>query len=138
MPHQPTPVRSYRDLRVWQASLKLSIEVYRVTRQLPTDERYGLVAQLRRAASSVSANIAEGHGRRHLGDDLHHLSIANGSLMELETHLHLAAALSYVGEADAAILFRATAEVSRMLAGLARRLREKLPGHRTPSTEHRA
>ena len=71
---------------------------YELTKQFPPNELYGLVSQIRKAAVSIPANIAEGHGREHLGDYLHHLSIANGSLMELETHLLLAGRLGYLDE----------------------------------------
>src|SRR5947208_10193500 len=72
-------IRGYRDLEVWQKAMVLVELCYRVTRQYPITERYGLCSQARRAAISVPANIAEGQGREHLGDYLRHLSIANGS-----------------------------------------------------------
>ena len=75
-------VNGYRDLLVWGRAMDLVVETYRLTEAFPREEKYGLVQQLRRAAVSVPSNIAEGHGRDHLGDYLHHLSIANGSLME--------------------------------------------------------
>jgi four helix bundle protein len=75
-------VRSYRDLIVWQKAMDLVVESYRLSRLLPKSEVYGLGSQLQRAAVSVPANIAEGQGREHLGEYVHHLSIANGSLME--------------------------------------------------------
>src|SRR5207247_9756088 len=82
-------IRSYRDFLVWQKAMGLVVECYRITTLLPKNETYGMVNQIQRAAVSVPANIAEGHGRDHLGDYLHHLSVANGSRMELETHLWL-------------------------------------------------
>src|SRR5262249_50090727 len=81
------PLQSYRDLKVWQRALDMTVECYRLSRTLPGSEVYGLSSQIRRASVSVPANIAEGHGRKHLGDYLHHPSVARGSLMELETHL---------------------------------------------------
>ena len=89
-------IRSYRDLEVWQKAMALVVESYRFTNLFPKSETYGLSSQIQRAATSIPANIAEGHGRDHLGDYLHHLSVANGSLMELETHLEIASRLSYV------------------------------------------
>jgi len=68
-------LKTYRGLEVWQVSLKLVEEVYRVTRRLPEEEKFGLVSQMRRAAVSIPTNIAEGYGRSHRGDYLHHLSL---------------------------------------------------------------
>src|SRR5262245_48278962 len=93
-------VKSYRDLLVWQKAMNLVVESYRLANQLPKSELYGLTSQIQRAAISVPANIAEGHGRDHLGDYLRHLSIANGSLMELETHLLLIHRLAYLSIED--------------------------------------
>jgi len=93
-----------------------------VRRSLAT-RTFGLTAQVRRAILSVSANIAEGHGRDHLGEYLHHLSISHGSLMEVETHLHVARRLGYAPATDINALLARTAELGRMLCGLSRTLR---------------
>jgi len=77
---------------------------------------------MQRCAVSVPANVAEGHGRDHLGDYLRHLSIANGSLMELETHFLVASRLAYLNESDLQQAFALTAEVGRMLTGLSKKL----------------
>lgn len=79
-------VQGFRELRVWQAGMELVEGVYGLTRAFPKHELYGLAGQLQRAAVSVPANIAEGHTRHHLGEYLHHLSIARGSLAEVETY----------------------------------------------------
>lgn len=118
-------VKSYRDLLVWQKAVDLVIDCYGLTKQLPKSETYGLAAQIQRAAVSIPANIAEGHGREHLGDYLHHLSIANGSLMELETHILIAERLAYLGTTDVERLLRQSGEISRMLTGLTKKLRVK-------------
>ena len=118
-------VNSYRDLEVWQKATDLVIECYRLTIRFPKNELYGLTAQIQKAAVSIPANIAEGHGRDHLGDYLHHLSIANGSLMELETHLLIANRLCYLKESELQPVLSLSAEVGRMLAGLTRALRKK-------------
>jgi len=81
---------------VWGRAMDLVVETYRLTEAFPREEKYGLVQQLRRAAVSVPSNIAEGHGRDHLGDYLHHLSIANGSLMEVETQVLIAGRMAYL------------------------------------------
>ena len=115
-------VKNYRDLKVWQKAMDLVIVGYDLARQFPQSELYGLVSQIQRAAVSIPANIAEGHGREHLGDYLHHLSMANGSLMELETHFLLAGRLGYLKEQQVNSVLDLTAEVGRMLAGLTKSL----------------
>jgi four helix bundle protein len=123
-------VKSYRDLQVWQKAMALVVESYSVTRLLPKSESYGLIGQIQRAAVSIPANIAEGHGREHLGDYVRHLSIANGSLMELETHFLITVELAHVTREQTAFAMSMASEVGRMLAGLTRKLRGPL----TPET----
>jgi four helix bundle protein len=89
-------IRSHRDLLVWQRAMDLVEHCYRATTHLPKSEVYGLSSQLQRAAVSVPANIAEGHGRKSTRAYLHHLSIAYGSLAELETHIEIACRLKYL------------------------------------------
>lgn len=120
------PIRSYRDLEVWKRSMDLVTSCYALSDGLPSSETYGLRSQIRRAAVSIPANIAEGHGRDHLKDYLRHLSIANGSLKELETHLLIAARLGYSKQDHIETLLRTTSEVGRMLSGLSRKLRERV------------
>jgi four helix bundle protein len=115
-------IKSYRDLLVWQKAMDLVVESYQLAKKLPHDELYGLVSQLRRAAVSVPANIAEGHGRRRLGDYLHHLSIASGSLTELETHLLIAVRLGYLQADEIKRVWEMATEVGRMLTGLSEKL----------------
>lgn len=119
---RPT-VRTYRDLVVWQRAIDLVDTAYRVSRAFPSEERFGLTSQLRRAAVSIPANIAEGHGREHLGEYLHHLSIANGSLMELETHIVIAGRMGYVTAEGMQRTLDLTGDVGRMLSGLTRALK---------------
>jgi four helix bundle protein len=116
-------VRSYKDLKVWEKAMDLVVEGYRLTRRLPQSESYGLSSQIRRAAVSIPANIAEGHGREHLGDYLHHVSVSNGSLMELETHFLIADRLGYLTKEDLGKAFELTSEVGKMLAGLTKSLK---------------
>lgn len=113
-------IRSYRDLIVWQRAMELAESCYRIGATLPTDERYGLVDQIRRSAVSIPANIAEGHGRLHRGDYLRFLSIARGSLAELRTLLLLSARLHHADISTASML---AGETSRMLSTLIRHLR---------------
>jgi len=95
--------------------MDLVIAVYELTKRMPDDERYGLTAQTRRSAVSVPANIAEGYGRETRPDYRRHLSIANGSLKELETQLILAVRLGYFDREDAAETWRLTQKVGMML-----------------------
>src|SRR5207247_71823 len=88
-------INSFRDLRVWQAGMTLVEEVYRLTQAFPSHETYGLTNQIRRAAVSIPSNVAEGHTREHSKEYLHHLSIAQASLAELETQLEIAVRLKY-------------------------------------------
>src|SRR5437773_3283839 len=127
MASRPISIRSYRDLEVWQAAVDLVVEVYSFSAAFPKYETYGLRSQLREAAVSIPANIAEGHGREHLGDYLHHLSMANGSLMELETHLLVAVRLNYLNNEELDEMSGQTQEVGRMLAGLIRSLKKSRP-----------
>ena len=118
------PIRSYRDLRVWQQAIQLVESTYRVTRSFPETERYGLVNQLRRAAVSVASNIAEGHARS-TGDYVRHLVIANGSLAEIETQLIVSNRLGYLGKAEIEPLLDGCDQIGRMLGTLRRRLRAR-------------
>ena len=131
-----TVVRSHRDLRVWRAAMDLVVASYGLTAVLPNRERYGLSSQIERASVSVAANIAEGHGRKHTREYLNHLSIANGSLMELETEVALCVRLGYINEDTAQTVTRGASDVGRMLAGLISKLRLRVrtpvPGPRTP------
>jgi four helix bundle protein len=83
-------ISSHRDLDVWQVTMDLAVACYEMTRSFTRDKLFGMTSQIRRAAASIPANIAEGYGRDNCGDYVHHLRIAQGSLKELETHLELA------------------------------------------------
>ncbi|MFO0427364.1 MAG: four helix bundle protein [Planctomyces sp.] len=116
--NEKQPVSSYRDLIVWQKAMTLAVHCYSVTEHFPRDERFGIVSQMRRSSCSIPANIAEGHGRRSTGAFLNHLSIARGSLMELETHLILSEKLNFVSSATIEETLQMTSEISRMISGL--------------------
>src|SRR6266487_5610676 len=94
-------IRSFRDLRVWQAGIELVRLVYGMTSKFPRDETYGLASQMQCAAVSVPSNIAEGHARESTKEYLQHLSIAQASLAELETQLEIAKLLNYILAEDA-------------------------------------
>ena len=132
---EPKPkqqVHSYRDLAVWQRAVELAVACYRVTQGFPKHETYGLSAQLQRAAGSVSANIAEGRSRKYTREFLHHLSIAYGSLAELETHLEIARRLSYLPNEQTDALLDICTAVGRMINGLHNSL-EKRAAAQQPS-----
>lgn len=87
--------KSYRELKVWQRAIELSVAVYRLTGQFPAEERFGLTSQLRRAAVSVASNIAEGYGRASRGEFRQFVGIARGSVLELQTQLVIAKELGF-------------------------------------------
>lgn len=118
-------MNSYKELKVWQMAMNVATEIYDWTKVFPKHEMYGLSSQLQRSAVSVPANIAEGHGRSTTRDYLRHLSIARGSLAELETEILLAKQIGYGDMEKAAQLLEGVAEVSRMLRGLQKALQEK-------------
>ena len=119
-------MRNYKTLGVWQNADELTVQVYRVTRDFPSEEMYGLTSQLRRAAYSVPANIAEGAGRESNADYLRFLSIARGSLAETEYFLHLAKRLDYLSESDRQQLTKLVNYTFAALAGLIKSIRGPL------------
>ncbi len=90
------PLKSFKELIVWQKSYRLVLEMYRITKDYPKYEIFGLSQQMRRAAVSIPSNIAEGYGRKHKTEYHHFLSIAYGSLAELETQYMLSIDLGYI------------------------------------------
>lgn len=119
-------LQNYRDLEVWQRAMTLAEDCYMVTREFPRDELFGLTSQIRRAAVSIPANIAEGQGRRHTKEFLNHLSIARGSLKELETHLILSHRIGHLKRPDLERLLTLCEEISRMMSGLRKTLQRRL------------
>ena len=115
-------IKDHTDLIVWRKAMTLVEEVYKASREFPKEEVYGLRSQLRRAAVSIPANIAEGHGRKSTKEYAHHISIAYGSLMEVETHVEIAFRLGYIDEAKSKGIREMSSEVGRLLNGLAKSL----------------
>ena len=111
-------VRNYQELIVWQRAMDLVEEIYKASKGFPREETYGLRSQIRNAVVSVPSNIAEGHGRRTTPVFLRHLSIAYGSLREVETQTLIAARLRYIAQAKCAELMNLAGEVGRLLNGL--------------------
>ena len=112
----------YEGLVVWQRGMQFVAECYRISRAFPRSEQFGLTTQLRRAAVSLPANVAEGNGRWYRKEYLHHLSIARGSVKEAETFLRIAVMLGYVSEEGVGEALRLSDECSRMLTTMRRRL----------------
>lgn len=117
-------IESHRDLVVWQKAMDLAVNVYKLCSSFPPDERFRLTSQITRAASSVPANIAEGHARATRKDYANFLAIAKGSLMEAETFLTLAVRLQYLSNAQAARAQQLITEISKMITAI----RSKLVG----------
>jgi four helix bundle protein len=118
-------VRHYRELKVWQAAMDLAERCYLASKGFPKDELFGMTSQIRRAAASVPANIAEGQGRQHTKEFLNFLGTARGSLMELETHLILSQRVGLLKAQDVEALLNLADEIGRMLSGLRRSLVDK-------------
>jgi four helix bundle protein len=124
-------LRSYKELTVWQRAYELCLETYRLTAGFPKEEKYGLVSQIRRAAVSVPSNIAEGYGRKSIGEYLQSLHIAYASLCELETQILLAADLGFSDPRRSGLLKEAIGDVERLLKALIRALQRKRTGSET-------
>ena len=119
---QRTRIRSYRDLKVWQKSMDLAVRTYELTRTFPSEEKYGIVSPMRRAAASVPANIAEGQARRSTKEFIQMLGIARGSLAEIETFVALSERLGMTRSETSESLLEDCAEINRMMNGLMRAL----------------
>ncbi len=115
----------YKKLDVWKKGYELTLKVYEVTRHYPKEETYGLISQMRRASSSIIANLAEGYGRNHLGEYIQYVSIAIGSCNELEVHILLSNDLHYLKKKNYDELMSGHEEVSKMLFGLRKALEQK-------------
>ena len=115
-------VKTFRDLVVWKKSHALVLEIYKTTQAFPKEERFGLIAQIRKSASSIQTNIVEGQKRKSTKDYLHFLNIADGSLEETKYHLILSKDLGYLNDQQYLSLNESCDEIGRMLAGLQKSL----------------
>jgi four helix bundle protein len=115
--------QSYRDLVVWQKSIALCVRVYKLCEAFPKNELYGLSDQMKRAAVSISSNIAEGQGRQHVKEFLNFISIANGSLAELDTQRIIAENLHFINPENSRLLDDQITEIRKMLYTLSAKLR---------------
>lgn len=114
--------RSYQDLRVWKAAVGLVKEIYQVTQKFPPSELYGLTSQIRRAAVSIPSNIAEGQGRNSAREFRQFLSVALGSMAELETQLIIAREIRYLTEKELSFFLDLLDDLRKMAKGLSGRL----------------
>ena len=115
-------IKTFRDLNVWQKAHNLAIEIYKITKHFPEEEKYGLMAQLRRSSVSVPANIVEGFKRISKKDYAHFINVADGSLEETKYHILLAKDLGYIKEDDFNKLNDICDEIGRMLCGFHKKL----------------
>ena len=118
-------LKSFKELKVWQKSYQLCLDLYEITKNFPSEEKYGLSSQMRRAAISIPSNIAEGYGRKTIPDYVRCLYIAYGSTCELETQILLSGDLKYLNEDSENILLEKIKEVERMLMALIKSLKSK-------------
>lgn len=119
-------VQSFRDLVVWQRAMQMCVAIYRLTKDFPREEVYGLTSQIRRAAVSVASNIAEGHGRLTTGEYKQFLGMSRGSNFELQTQLEIARALGF---GAAKLLDEAEGlsfEVGKMISGILNAFKDKV------------
>ncbi|MBD5263471.1 MAG: four helix bundle protein [Bacteroides sp.] len=115
----------YKDLRVWQKSMDLVVDIYKLLNHLPQEERYALSDQIRRSAVSIPSNIAEGQARNTAKEFSHFLSISRGSLAELETQLILCIRLQYLNDMCLTDIFERMKHIDKMLSGLMNSLKNK-------------
>ena len=118
-------IRDYKDLHVWQKGMQLAKEIYLLTGKFPSEEKFGLVSQMRRAAVSIPSNIAEGQARNTTGEFVQSISHAEGSAAEVDTQLRLSIELGYYSANDLETVFRLLTDVQKML----KRLRYSLTMH---------
>lgn len=125
-------MNSYEDLEVWQRSVALATRLYKITDPFPSAEKFGLISQIRRAATSIPANIAEGWGRGSTKEYIQFLFVARGSLMELETHMIIAHNLEYLASEQLSELRSETRQVGKMLNGLIKALKARRTASPSP------
>ena len=125
-------MKTFRDLLVWQKSMTLVTEIYKISTGFPKDEAYGLTSQMRRCAISIPSNIAEGYGRNSTNEYIHFLRIATGSLYELQTQIEISMNLNYLKRANFDELYEYSREIERMLGSLIGKLSPRaVHTHRT-------
>lgn len=109
-----TKISSYKDLEIWQLAVNLTTKVYKLTSSFPSEEKYGLIAQIRDAAVSIAANIAESFGRYHYKDKANFIYNTRGSLLETESHLLISQALGFIQKKDNNLFDELTQDITRL------------------------
>lgn len=125
MSHENNKIKDFTDLIAWQKSHELVVLIYEMTKKFPDKEKFGLISQLERAAVSVTSNIAEGFGRSHNKEKNHFLSIASGSLSEVENQLMIARDIGYIDMETFRTLYDQAVEAHKVLNGLRRASKKK-------------
>ena len=131
-------IRNFQDLNVWQKSHQVVLEIYKVTKHYPAEEKFGLITQIRRSSISVSANIAEGF-KKSTKDFIRYIEIAQGSLEETKYHLILSRDLEYLMLSDFTKIYNLSDDISKMLFSLNKKLELRLTStinHSSQSTVH--
>ena len=118
-------LKNYKELKVWQKSYELCLEIYRITAKFPKEEKYGLTSQIRRSVVSIPSNITEGYGRKTTMDYIRMLYISYGSVCELETQILLAGDLDLIEKSELGTLKKDISEIERMLKALIKSLENK-------------
>src|SRR5438105_14728342 len=111
------PLRSYRELKVWQLGMEIAVDCYKLTQKFPASERYGLTSQIQRSSSRIPANVAEGYGRGHRAEYLQFLRISCGSVNELETHLLLSVMVGLADATEVDLILAKCEDEGTMLGG---------------------
>jgi len=122
-------IRGFKDLLVWQRSVALAVEIYKITKEFPREEIYGLTSQIRRAAVSIPSNLAEGHARNTKSQFANFIDITLGSAAELETQLAISLQTGYLKQNDYDKLVNELTEITRMLYGLLNRVQPDRHAH---------
>ena len=122
MEEKESEIKTFKDLRVWQKAHELVLEIYKLTQSFPSEEKFGLVSQLRRAASSVPTNIVEGHKKKSTKEYLYFLNRSDASLEETKYHLILAGDLGYISNQSFEEICLPCDDIGRMLSKLQKRL----------------
>lgn len=122
-------LKSYKDLIVWKKAYNFCLQIYKLTRKFPNEEKYCIISQMRRAAISIPSNIAEGYAKKTTREYIYSLYISYGSLCELETHIIIAKDLGYFDDIKYQLLEEGLSEIGKMLKGLIKSLKNKNTKH---------